>query len=132
MMRDSCSEAKVVPALYPTRVADNTPIVGPTIDLLGNNTCTIYIAAGTLADIDATFTVLVEDSADNSTFAAVDDTYLIGTEAAASFLFSDDNTAHKIGYVGPKRYARLTITPANNTGNADLGAVAVLAGARHR
>ena len=32
--------------------------------------------------------------------------------------FADDNKAFKIGYIGPKRYVRVTITPANNTGNA--------------
>ena len=58
--------------------------------------------------------------------AAVPDEFLLGTEAGASFQFDDDNEVRKIGYIGPKRYVRLTITPAANTGNADISAVAVL------
>ena len=42
----------------------------------------------------------------------------------------DDDEVRKIGYIGDKRYVRLTITPAANTGNADLSAIAVLAGVR--
>ncbi len=46
-------------------------------------------------------------------------------------MFSDDNAAKKIGYIGPKRYVRPTITPSGNTGNADISIVAILGGARH-
>ena len=49
---------------------------------------------------------------------AVDDAFLTGTETKASFQFDDDNEMRKIGYVGPKRYVRVTITPSgNNSGN---------------
>ena len=41
---------------------------------------------------------------------------LLGTTAGASFTFSDDNKIAKIGYIGSKRYVRLTVTPSNNTG----------------
>ena len=84
------------------------------------------IAIGTLADADATFTVLVEDSDDNVTYTAVADDFLLGTEAAASFTFADDNKVRSIGYNGSKRYNRITITPANNTGSAVFGVTAIL------
>jgi hypothetical protein len=132
MRVDSASQVDVRPALPNVRFADNTTQVGVTVDQGLWNSCTFFVAAGTLADADATFTVLVEDSADNVTFSAVDDLYLIGTEAGASFVFSDDNTVHKIGYIGPNRYARISIVPANNSGNADVSAVAVLGNSRHR
>src|SRR3546814_11093273 len=53
---------------------------------------------------------------------------LAGTapEMAASFQFDDDNEVRKIGYVGDKRYVRLTITPANNASAGLLAAVALL------
>ena len=54
------------------------------------------------------------DDSGLSDAAAVADADLIGTEAGASFLFSDDNKVFKIGYKGTKRYVRVTITPANN------------------
>ena len=61
---------------------------------------------------------------------AVADEYLLGTETAAGFQFDDDNETRKIGYIGPKRYCRVTVTPANNTGDAFLAAVWIQSGAR--
>ena len=61
--------------------------------------------------------------------AAVADADLLGTEALASFIFSDDNKCFKLGYIGSKRYTRLTITPSGNSGTpsgALLSAVAIL------
>ena len=56
---------------------------------------------------------------------AVVDEQLLGTEAGASFIFSDDNAVRKLGYLGGKRYVRLTITPASNTGAWLVSAVAI-------
>ncbi len=47
-------------------------------------------------------------------------------EAAASFQFDSDDQVRKLGYIGNKRYTRLTITPANNASAALLSAIAVL------
>lgn len=79
-----------------------------------------FILTGALADADAGFTTLVEhgDQANLSDAAAVPDDMLNGLEATASFIFSDDDKVFKIGYRGPKQYVRVTVTPANNTGNA--------------
>jgi hypothetical protein len=79
---------------------------------------------GAIADADVTFTVLVEDG-DNAALAdnaAVDDAFLLGVEAM-SLRYDSDNKAFKIGYIGPKRYVRVTITPTNNTGNIYLAGV---------
>jgi hypothetical protein len=83
---------------------------------------------GVLADADATFTALLEvgdqsNLSDASTPAAGE---LLGTAALASFNFANDGACFKIGYVGPKRYARVTITPANNTGSAPIVGVWLL------
>ena len=58
--------------------------------------------------------------------AAVDDADLLGTEALASFAFGDDDETRKIGYIGNKRYTRLTITPSANASAALVAAVAIL------
>ncbi len=63
--------------------------------------------------------------------AAVADTNLLGTEALAGFTFADDDEVRKIGYMGHKRYVRLTITPASNTGAWDIAALALLGRPRH-
>ena len=119
-------------AISPVSVADNTAAVSQIIDRQGFSGLEFVIAAGSLADADATFTVLVEDGDDAtlvSDGAAVADAQLLGTEALASFQFDDDNETRKIGYIGNKRYVRLTITPANNASAAVICAVAVLGGA---
>lgn len=129
-MRDLFNSLKFVPALAPlaTAIADNTAQVSAIIDRRGFDGLVFAIATGTLADADATFTVLVEagDVANLSDAAAVPDSELNGTEAGASFTFADDSKVMKIGYIGSKRYVRLTITPAANAGAAPLTAIAVL------
>lgn len=99
---------------------DNTPVVSEIFDTLGFESATFILLTGALADADATYTVLVEDgdAANLSDAAAVADAQLVGTEVEASFTFADDDSVRKIGYIGGKRYVRVTVTPANNTGNA--------------
>ena len=95
---------------------------------------TYLIAIGSVADADATFTVLLEesDASDMTGATAVADADMIsqlaGTapETAAAFQFDDDNEVRKLGYIGNKRYTRLTITPVNNASAAVLAAMAVL------
>lgn len=129
-MREIFNQVKTVPALVPlaAAVADNTAQVGAIIDRRGFDSLLFAIVTGTLVDADATFTVLIEhgDAANLSDAAAVPDSELVGTEAGASFTFADDSKCSKIAYIGTKRYARLTITPAANASAAPLAAVAIL------
>lgn len=115
-------------ALSPVVITDNTAQVCEIIDRSGFRSLEFAILTGTLADADATFTVLVEhgDAANLSDAAAVPDGSLLGLESEASFTFAADNVTKKIGYRGTKRYIRLTLTPAANTGNAPLCVIAVM------
>lgn len=133
-MRDLANHLHLKRAISPAAaVADNTPFVSQIIDRAGYEKLVFAILIGALADADATFSVLIEagDAANLSDAAAVPDTQLTGTEALASFTATDDDKVRKIGYVGPKRYVRLTITPASNAGNAFVAAVAILAAGRY-
>jgi hypothetical protein len=126
-MKDLMNNIDVKRVISPVSVADNTAQVGQVIDGQGAGSITYLIAMGSIADADATFTVLLEESdASGSGFSAVADADLIGTEALAGFVFSDDDKCRKLGYKGAKRYTRLTITPANNASAALLSAVAIL------
>lgn len=127
-MKDLASNIDVKRVISPVSVADNTAQVGQIIDRRGFDSVTFLIATGSVADADTTFTVLLEESDDSGMSGgnAVADADLIGTEALAGFQFDDDNECRKLGYVGSKRYLRLTITPANNASAALLAAVAVL------
>jgi len=97
------------------------------IDMQGNAELVFIIATGSLADVDATFAVLIQESDDSGMSGAtnVADADLLGTEALAGFIFSDDNKCFKIGYKGVMRYVTCTITPTNNTGVALLSVVAI-------
>lgn len=113
---------------------DNTAYVSQIVDTAGYESVEFIINNGADTDADATFTVLFEDgdAANLSDNAAVADTFLVGTEADASFDFSDDNKVFKIGYSGGKRYCRVTITPANNAaGNIFISGVWLLGNPRH-
>ncbi len=126
-MRDSLhSNVKYSTAFAPLSQSDNTPMVSEIIDTRGFDSLEFIILAGIMADADVTHTILVEDGDDSSLSdnAAVIDDQLLGTEVLASFSFDDDGEIRKIGYIGAKRYVRMTITPAGNTG-AEV--VAVLA-----
>lgn len=127
-MRDLHNNIHVARAISPVSVADNTAQVSQIIDRQGYQSLELLIATGSVADADATFVVLVEDGDDSglSDAASVTDANLLGTEALAGFQFDDDNEVRKIGYIGDKRYVRLTVTPVNNASAAVIAAVAVL------
>jgi hypothetical protein len=128
-MRDMMNNVDVRGLFFPkAAVTDNTAFVSQIIDLQGFESCVLAFVAGTDADADATFAVTMEhgdDSAlaDTAVPAASD---LVGTPALAGYTFADDNKTRKLGYIGGKRYVRMTVTPSNNTGNAFLAGVAIL------
>ena len=123
-MRDMHNCIKVSRGLSPVAAGtDNTPYLSQICDTADFDATEFLILIGANTDADVAFTVLVEDG-DNASLtdnAAVADAYLLGTESGASFDFSDDNETRKIGYIGPKRYVRVTITPANNAAGNKIG-----------
>lgn len=142
-MRDSAHNMTVLPVIAPA--ANNnlgtTPLVGTIIDRLGYESLTYAIATGALTDADATYAVLLEegDASDLSGGSAVADADMIsqtaGTapETAAAFTYANDGIVRKLGYIGNKRYTRLTITPTGaNSGDSPIAAVAVLGGSHSK
>ena len=106
-------------------VTNNTAFVSQIFDTRGSSGAMFAILTGSLADTDATFTVLAEESDDSgmSGQTAVADANLLGTEVLATPLFSSDNKVFKLGFVDTKRYLRVTITPADNTGDVYIAGV---------
>ena len=130
-MKDLTNAITPKRAISPVSVADNTALVGEIIDKKGYESVTYIVCTGSIADSDATFAVRLEDGNDSalSDAAAVADADLLGTEVLAAFKFDDDNKCRKLGYIGAKRYTRLTITPAGNASAALISAVAILGNA---
>jgi hypothetical protein len=108
---------------------DNTAIVSTIVDTQGFSSCEFILVTGANTDTNAAFVVLVEDgdAANLSDAVAVVDDELLGTEALAGFTFADDNETRKIGYIGSKRYVRVTVTPSgNDAGNIFIAGIWVL------
>lgn len=130
-MRDLLNNIEVRRAISPfNQGGGNTAVQSQIIDVRGFDSLTFLIATGTLADSDATFAVSLQhgDASDLSDATTVPADQLVGSTAAASFTFANDDSVRKIGYRGTKRYVRLVITPSNNDTGAQtfLSAVAVL------
>lgn len=107
----------------------NTAVVSSIIDTLGYGSVELVLVGGGQTDANATFAVTVDEGnvSNLSDASAVAATELLGTLAQASFQFDDDNETRKIGYVGNKRYVRLTVTPSgNDAGSFFVAGIAVL------
>lgn len=133
--KDIHNNLHFVPLITPVAArTDNTAIVSAIIDTKNYESVEFAIVTGANTDVNATFAVLVEDG-DNSGLSdnvAVADAQLLGTEAGAAFTFADDGECRKIGYLGNKRYVRVTVTPSgNDSGNIFIAGVAVLGNSRN-
>lgn len=134
--KDIHNNLHFVPLIVPVAArTDNTAIVSAIIDTLGYDSVEFALITGTNTDTNATFAVTV-DEGDNSGLSdavAVTNSKLIGTLAEAGFIFSDDNECRKLGYIGNRRYVRLTVTPSgNDSGNIFIAGVAILGNARSK
>ncbi len=78
--------------------------------------CTII--AGTLTD--GSHVVELQDSDDNSSWTAVADAYLLGTEPTITA--STDDRTYDIGYTGSRKYLRVTVTSTAATTGGVIGA----------
>jgi len=118
-MRDLVHNISAVPALAPAVQAAAAD--GVAIDLRGFNRVAFVVNTGAIVGA-GDFGVKVQEGDDGVTFtdatAAVVQGSVPTTLAAAS--------TYKLGYVGFKRFARLSLTKAGGTSLA-IGAVAVLA-----
>jgi hypothetical protein len=126
-MRELHDNIDVKPGIVPAAaITDNTPFISQILDMQGLQSAEFVILTGALTDADATFTVLAEEGeqANLSDNTAIDDRDLLGLESQASFTFAADNKVFKLGLrPSGKRYKRVTITPANNTGNAFVAGI---------
>ena len=128
-MRDIISHLDFKRGISPAAPgSDNTALVSQILDRMGYESAAFVILTGTLADADVTFAVTVEhgDAANLSDAAAVPADQLNGTLSGASFDFAADDKVRKVGYVGGKRYVRVSITPTGNASSAPVAGLWVL------
>jgi len=124
-MRDLHNNIKAEVALDTAAISSDTTTAGNIIDMQGFGSVEFVMQSGTLTD--GTYTPLIEegDASNLSDAAAVADSDLLGTEANAAFASTDDNAVNKIGYIGNKRYVRLSIVSSGTSTGGTLSAVSV-------
>ena len=148
-MRDIFNRVKVVDAVEAPALNTNsdTDIVSAIIDRAGYESVLFVLVNGALTDTGVVVSVKLEEGNDSGlTDAAAVATSEIQLDNGvgrmdatpeatfhAAYDQSDDNKSFKIGYLGSKRYLRLTVSPVgNSSGDIPFAATVVLGNARHQ
>ena len=133
--RDIVNNIHVAPLISPAAAdSGNTPVVGAIVDTAGYESVALILNLGALGTDAATFATTLEHGddpalADTSAPAASDLTAALST---MNFTGTADNSTLKIGYIGSRRYLRMTVTPSGNAAAAYISGVAVLGNARNK
>lgn len=123
--REIASTLRLTSARNAAAITTNTTTAGIEIDTLGFDSVTFAMQSATITD--GTYTPLIEESdVSGSGYTAVADIDLTVTEASVAFVATDDNVVKKIGYLGGKRYVRLSYVSTGVTTGGTLGAMAIL------
>jgi hypothetical protein len=145
-MKDLFNRVKVVDAVEAPALNTNSDadIVSAIIDRAGYESALLVIVNGALTDAGCVVSVKLEHGDDSGLSDAVAvpagqyqfDTRLDATPEAGfqgAYDQSDDNVSFKIGYLGDKRYIRLTLSPVGNAaGDIPVAVTAILGNARHQ
>lgn len=122
MNREMKSNIAVAESLAP---ASRTAAVnGSGVDLRGYDSATVVIQAGAAGGTTPSFTFEVQESDDNSSFSAVADADLTGTEPVVTAA----GAPVTIAYRGAKRYVRVSITAVSGTSPTLLCSASVVRG----
>lgn len=125
-MRDL--KSNISPAVSVAPAANRTATVNGTgVDLKGYDSAVAVVHFGAVTD--GGWTPSIDDSDDNVTFGAVAAANLVGafTEAVAA----SDDTVQYVGYIGTKRYIRVTVTESTASTTGALFSAAVIRGNPH-
>lgn len=130
MERDLTSSITPENALDNQEIVSDTTTVGNIIDSQGFESLDFSIQAGTLTD--GAQAVILEEGDDSglSDAAAVDSSHIIGT--LPSFVDTEDDAVKHVGYVGKKRYVRLSVVSTGSTTSAFYSAIAIKGNAGKR
>lgn len=111
-------------ALNIQTIATNTTAAGTSIDLAAYEAATFNFKLGVRTD--GSYLPVITESDDNSTFTAVDSSFLIGTPTALAV----SHASQRIGYVGKKRYVKASITSTSVTSGSTATADVILSSPR--
>jgi hypothetical protein len=125
---DLKNNIKSLNALNIQAITTNATTAGVEIDTQGFDSVTFEILTG--ARTDGTVTPLIQESDTSGSYSgSVADEDLIGTEADAALSAAQSRSI--IGYVGKKRYVKLSLVSTVVTSGLTAGASAILGSAKH-
>lgn len=120
---DLKNNIKIVNGFNIASITTNTTTSGVQVDTKGFESVTIEVIVG--ARTDGTVTPLLQESdVDGSYSGSVADEDLIGLEANAAL--SEVNTRSRFGYIGTKRYVRVSLVSTSVTTGLTAGASVIL------
>lgn len=125
--RDIRSSLATAHSLSPATYTSDTD--GDGVDLRGYDSAMVVVHTGSYTD--GTHTFEVQESDDNSTFSAVSDDDLQGDEPVVDASGDADST-FEVGYIGNKRYIRVSVTAGSTSSGAVYGASVVRGHAHQR
>ena len=121
--RDLKNDIKIVNGLNIASITTNTTTAGTEVDTQGYESVTIEVITG--ARTDGTVTPLLQESDVSGTYSgSVADEDLIGLEADAAL--SELNRRSRFGYIGKKRYVKVSLVSTSVTTGLTAGASVIL------
>lgn len=118
--KDIYNVVSLVQSLAPAARTNGT-VDGTATDRQFSDSLLAIIDAGLWTD--GVHTITLQDSDDNVTFGAVASGSYQGTNPVVIDANTEDNMIYKIGYLGTKRYVRLSTTVSGATTGAVYGGV---------
>lgn len=126
--RDLKNDIKILNALNIASISTNTTTAGVEIDTQGYESVTFEVITG--ARTDGTVTPLIQESDTSGSYSgSVDDDDLVVLEADAAILTAQSRS--RIGYIGTKRYVKLSLVSTSVTTGLTAGASVILGDAKH-
>ena len=121
--RDLKNDIKILNGVSIASITTNTTTAGVEVDTQGYESVTIEVITG--ARTDGTVTPLLQESDVSGTYSgSVADEDLIGLEADAAL--STANARARFGYIGKKRYVKLSLVSTSVTTGLTAGASVIL------
>ncbi len=105
-------------------ITTDTTTVGNIVDTKGFESLDVALVAGTLTDGNYALTMEHGDASNLSDAVAVATTDLIGS--LPSITAADDDTVNHFGYIGKKRFVRVSIVSTSTSTGGTLGVLANL------
>jgi hypothetical protein len=121
--RDLKNNIKIVNGLNIQSITTNTTTAGVEVDTQGYESVTFEVMTG--ARTDGTVTPLLQESDVSGSYSgSVADEDLVGLEADAAL--STANSRARFGYIGTKRYVKLSLVSTGVTTGLTAGASVIL------